>query len=160
MWGYTSKNSYPNIILHDCTIEKVRLEKQDIVFEFNDCGFWVAEDHPQNPFEEILRTDKAELRLTNVDLDFLSISRYRKLKIARKKLLTIRNEISLDDFVAKINSGEWAFEFVKEYYGYRCAMFCGYIHTDRKPYFIEMQIEVSYEESHYGWNKIYEDRTW
>ena len=54
----------------------------------------------------------------------------------------------------------WTFEFVDEYYGYQRAMFCGYIHTNRKPYLIEMQIEVYYEESQYNWNKIYKDRTW
>ena len=160
MWTYTSKNSYPDIILHDCTIERVRLEKQDIVFEFNDRGFWITEDNTQNPFKKTLRTGKAELRLTNIDLNSLTINVYNELRFAWRKLFTTKKKTSLADFAAKINSGKWAFEFVDEYYGYKCAMFCGYIHTNKKPYLIEMQMEISYEESQYSWNKIYEDRTW
>ena len=159
MWGCTSKNSYPSIILHDCTVESVRLEKQDIVFTFGDGGFWISKEHPQNPFGEILRTGQAELRLTNIDLDFLSISVYHERCFAGRRAFTTRQKLSFDDFAAKINSGMWAFEFVDEYYGYRSAMFCGYAHANRKPYLLEMQIEVYYEESQYYWNKIYEDRT-
>ena len=160
MWEYTSKNSYPSITLHDCTVESVRLEKQDIVFMFDDGGFWISKEHPQNPFGESLRTGQAELRFTNVDPGFLSISVYHVWRFAGRRVFTTRRKLSFDDFAAKINSGMWAFEVVDEYYGYRRAMFCGYAHANKKPYFIEMQIEVYYEESQYRWNKIYEDRTW
>ena len=160
MQEYTCENSYPNIILHDCTVEKVRLENRDVIFEFDNSGFWISKNHPQNPFGETLRTGKAELRLTNIDPDFLSLHIYYERRLAGKKLFTTRDEISLDDFAAKINSGEWTFEFVDEYYGYRRAMFGGYIHRNRKPYHIEMQIAVLYEHSRYSWNKIHEDRTW
>ena len=160
MQEYTCENSYPNIILHDCTVEKVRLENRDVIFEFDNSGFWISKNHPQNPFGETLRTGKAELRLTNIDPDFLSLHIYYERRLAWKKLFTTRDEISLDDFAAKINSGEWTFEFVDEYYGCRRAMFGGYIHRNSKPYHIQMQIEVLYEQSRYSWNKIYEDRTW
>ena len=160
MWKYTCKNSYPNIGLHDCTVKGVRLEKQDVVFAFDGNGFWVDKEHPQNPFGQILRTGEAELRLSNIDFDFTSVSVYRKRHFAGKRLFTIRQELTLDAFAAKINGGMWTFEFVDEYYGYRRAMFCGYVHADKKPYLIETQIEAFYEESQYSWNEIFEDRTW
>ena len=160
MWEYTSNNSYPDIILHDCTIERVQLEAQDIVFTFDNNGFWITKGHPQNPFGDTLRTDCSELRLTNVDLDFSSVSVYREWRFAKKQLFTARQTLSFDEFAARINSGMWTFEFVDEYYGYHRAMFCGYIHSNKKPYLIEAQIEAHYEESRYSWNKIHEDRTW
>ena len=160
MWEYTSQNSYPSIILHDCTIEKVRFEEGAIVFTFDNNGFWVAKEHPQNPFGEILRTGTAELRLANIDLDFLFISMYIKRRFLGRTLSTTRKRLSLEDFAAKLNSGVWTFEFVDEYYGYHRAMFCGYVHTNKKPYLLETQIEVYCEERQYSWHKIYEDRTW
>ena len=160
MWEYTSKNSYPNISLHDCRIEGIRLEDQDVIFEFDDNGFWIGRDHPQNLFGETLRTDNAELRLINIDSDLLFINIHNKLRFAKIKLFTIRKKVSLEDFIAKVNSGKWKFEFVDEYYGYHRAMFCGCLLTNRKPYLIDAQIEVYYEESQYYWNKIYPDRTW
>ena len=160
MWKYTSNNSYPDIILHDCKIERIRLDRQDMVFEFDDYGFWIAEGNTQNPFNKLLRTGKAELRLTNIDLDFLSMSVYNDLRFVWRKLFTTKKEIALDDFAAKINSGIWTFEFKDEYYGYKCAMFCGCIHTNKMLYLMDMQIEIPYEESQYSWNKIYEDRPW
>ena len=160
MWKYASKNSHPNINLHDCTVKGMRLEERDIVFAFDDQGFWVGKEHPQNPFGQSLRTGEAELRLMNVDADFTSISVYHKHSFAKREMFTTRRQLSLEDFVAKINSGMWTFEFVDEYYGYRRTMFCGYVHADKKPYLIETQIEVFYEESRYSWNEIFKDRTW
>ena len=160
MQEYTSENSNPNIILHDCTIEKCWIENRDIVFEFDNSGFWISKNHPQNPFGETLRTGRAELRLVNIDPDFISIHVFYERRLAGITLFTTRKNISYDDFAAKINSGVWTFEFVDEYYGCRRAMFSGYIHRQRKPYHIEMQIDVFYEQSRYSWDKIYEDRTW
>ena len=160
MWEFSSKNSYPNIILHDCIMEKIRIENHDIVFEFDDSGFWVGKDHPQNQFGEILRTDKSEVRLTNIQFVFSSIHIHNELRFANKLLLTKRDEISFDDFATKLTSGKWMFEFVDEYYGYNSAMFSGYIGKKKKPYFTHAQIEIYYEESLYYWNKIYPDRTW
>ena len=160
MWEYTSKNSYPDISLHDCRIEGIRFENGDIVFEFDDNGFWVGKDHPENPFGEILRTGKAEMRLVSIDPDSFSVNMHEELRIAGGKTITTRNEITLNDFIKKIDSKKWQFEFVDEYYGYHRAMFCGYIVKDKEPYFTDAQIEIHYEESQYYWNKIHEDRTW
>ena len=60
----------------------------------------------------------------------------------------------------RLEKADIVFEFVDEYYGCQYAIFVGCIRMDRKPYAVETQIEVCYEESQYYWNKIYQDRTW
>ena len=160
MWKYTSKNSYPNIILHDCEIEGIRIEDTAVVLEFDKWGFWICDDHPQNSFKKLLRTGKSEVRLTDVDV--FSVYVHSQLRFAGKILFTKRSEVSLDDFATNINFGKWKFEFVDEYYGggHRSVMFCGYISTKKRCRSIYTQIEVSFGECQYYWNKIYEDRPW
>ena len=160
MWKFTSENGYPNISLHDCIIERVRFDGKDIVFTFDDMGFWVGKNHPQNPFGELLRTDKAELRLENAVADSFSVSLHKKWRFARKNLLTTQKVLSLAVFAAKINSRQWTFEFVDEYYGYHRALFCGVVRAAKAPYLIDAQMEVQYEKSRYCWNAIHEDRPW
>lgn len=55
MWKYTAENDYPNISLHDCRISNVLIDNNDIVFEFDDNGFWILENNCQNPFKKTLR---------------------------------------------------------------------------------------------------------
>ena len=160
MWKFTSENGYPDISLHDCVIERVRLDGKDAVFTFNDSGFWVGKHHPQNPFGELLRTDKAELRLENIDTDSFSFFIHKNRRFAGKRLFTTRKELSFASFAAKINSRQWTFEFVDEYYGYHRAMFCGLVRTAKSPYLIDTQMQLSYTKSRYYWNAIHQDRTW
>ena len=160
MWEYSSKNSYPDISLHDCRIEGIRFENGDIVFELDDNGFWIGKDHPQNPFGKVLRTGKAEMRLVSIDPDCISINVHDELRIAGEKTIKIMKEILVNDFITKMNSKKWQFEFVDEYYGYHKAIFCGCIVKEKKPYFTGAQIGIHYEEIQYYWNKIHEDRTW
>ena len=160
MYQYTDTNSYPNISLSDCRIEKVRLEKRDIIFEFDDMGFWVNDTHPQNPYKALLRTDKSELRLANVDPRFTFINYHEEVSLAGKKLFTKRVEVSMGEFISKINSGRCTLYVTDEYYGVRRVIICGDLFMDTPPHAVDAQIEVFYEESRYYWNKICEDRTW
>jgi hypothetical protein len=154
------KNAYPNIILHDCIIEKVMIENEIITFEFDDSGFWIGADNPQNPYQKILRTDKAEVKFTDCDLDFSSVRVFKQKRFIRKTIFTTANNISLYDFASLINSGKYRFEFVDEYYASRSAMFGGYLRTERKPYHVECQLEMRYTDMIYSWNRICEDRPW
>ena len=160
MYLYTDTNSYPNISLSDCRIVKARLEKRDIIFEFDDMGFWVNDTHPQNPHKAFLRTDKSELRLVNANPSLTFINYHADVFFAGKKLFTKLVEVSMSDLLVNINSGRWAIDIADEYYGYKRVMLCGILHRDKPQYVADVQIEVFYDESRYYWNQICEDRTW
>ena len=171
MWKYSSLNvdcdyennffgGYPDIILHDCIIKGIRIENQNIIFEFDEFGFWISKNHKDNPFDEILRTGLSELKLINVDFDFFSVYTDSKLPLVKGTLTRIKKNITLDEFIFKLNKGEWKFEFVDEYYAYKSAMFCGYIKQNKKNYSTYAQIEARYDSSEYFWNEIYRERTW
>ncbi len=160
MWNYSTSNSYPNIILHDCIVEKIRIEETNLIFTFNDNGFWINKDNVHNPFGQILRTGRSELKVVNIDMDYTDINIFEKVRLFNKPILTKLKNISLNDFISKVNCGEWRFEFVNEYYAFHSAMFCGYLHSSKSSYSIYTQIEIMYDEIIYYWNKIYEDRTW
>lgn len=160
MWEYSDTNGYPGIILHDCTVEDAVFEEGNLIFTFDESGFWISQDNRQNPYGKILRTGKAELKFVGVDVDFTSINLFKKVRFTNKTLFTKLNEISLKDFVSRMNRKEWGFEIVDEYYALHGAMFCGYIHSKENSFLEYMQFEITYKESSYHWNKIYEDRTW
>ena len=160
MYQYTDTNSHPYISLSDCRIEKIRLENRDIIFEFDDMGFWFTDSHPQNPYKTLLRTDKSEVRFVNVDPRFTFINYHAEVYLAEKKLLTKRIEVSMGEFISKINNRRWTLYVTDEYYGVRRVIICGSLFRDAPPYAADVQIEVYYQESRYYWNKICEDRTW
>lgn len=160
MWKYTAINDYPNISLHDCHIVKVHIDLSDIVFEFNDKGFWIMENNSQNPFKKTLRTDKSEVRFRGIDVDSTRIYLFKTYHLFKKAVLTRRIELTLEQFAKKINNGEWEFEFVDELYAWSRAGFDGYVWFNKKPYEYECQIRLFFNEMIYSWNKICEDRPW
>ena len=159
MWNYTCEKGYPDITLHDCTVCKAQLKKGDLTLEFDDNGFWIGKNHSQNPFGQVLRTGKAQIKFTNIDPDFSSVHIHKKPFFGGKKS-TVRKEVPLCDFIKKLNGGKWTFEVVDEYQKYRSVMYCGCVKKAKKPYFTDMQIEIFYENRQYFWDKIYEDRPW
>ena len=50
-----------NIILHDCTAQKVKIKKDNLIFYFND-GFWICAEHENNKLNETVRTDKSKVK--------------------------------------------------------------------------------------------------
>ena len=158
MWKFSSENDYPNIILHDCKIIKVDIENNDLVFQFDNRGFWANSSNPHNSFGKILRTDESEVRFINCDVEGLYL--FKKFRLLRKPLLISRKELSLKEFASKINNGDWKFEFIVETYAWQEAIFIGSIHSKIKPYRYECQLHLSFETMIYSWNNIYEDRPW
>lgn len=160
MWKYTAENDYPNISLHDCRISNVLIDKNDIVFEFDDKGFWIVENNSQNPFNKTLRTDKSEIRFKDIYVDFTRIYYYKTYHLFKKAIFTKRIELTIEQFASKINNSNWKFEFVEELYAWSRAGFDGFVWFDKKPYEYECQIRLFFNTMIYSWNKICEDRPW
>ena len=66
----------------------------------------------------------------------------------------------MEYFATQINNGRWQFEFVDELYAWHTAVFNGWLWFDKKPYHLECQLQLSFEDMIYSWNKIWEDRSW
>ena len=160
LWNYSVENDYPNIVLHDCRIVKVLIENKDLIFEFDDNGFWLTENNKLNSFRKTLRTDRAQVRFKNIDQDFTHIYVFKNICLFKKSIFTIRKEISLEDFCSKINCGIWQFEIVDELYAYRNVVFNGGMFFNKKPYHRECQVQIFFETMTYLWNKICEDKAW
>lgn len=161
MWKFSSENDHHNIILHDCVVEKVTLDGDDLVMEFNDRGFWIGENNKQNQYGKMLRTDKSELRFTDFEIDEIYIfKRYNLFRIFHH---VSRVEISLEKFISNINSGKWTFEFLYEYYaGIESlgAIFDCWIDVINKEKHYDCQLKLGCSKMIYSWNKICEDTTW
>ncbi len=160
MWKYSTKNDYPIIILHDCCIENITIDGHNIVFDFDENGFWVSGNSKYNSDEKTLRTDKSEVQFTNCDFDFIRIYIYNTYRIFGKPFFTRRIELPLKKLSTLINSRKWQFEFIDELYAWHEAFFIGLLRSKSKPYHIECQIHFSYEDMLYCWNKVCEDRPW
>ena len=160
MCKYSSKNDYPNIILHDCKITKISKENNDLIFEFNDKGFWIGKDNKHNPYNKILRTGKSMIRFVEYEQEFTDNYIFKEYRLMGKTILTKRLEVSFDYIISQINAGKWQFEFIDEFYGWRKAEFDGYIWLNKKPYCMEAQLQLNFKEMLYFWDEIYEDRTW
>ena len=160
MWKYSAYNSYPDIILHDCFIEKAFVKDESLFFYFDKYGFWINKNNEQNPYNEILRTDESSLEFTNINEDDVDITIFEDIRIFNRLIMKKIKNITLKDFISKLNSKEWNYEFVNEYYGDNTVMFCGYISSTKGGYSSYMQIEIIYDDMIYYWNKIYEDRVW
>ena len=159
MWKHTSKNDYPNIILHDCFVTNISTQNNDIIFEFDD-GFWITDTHKENPYGQILRTGKSQMLFSNVDYDFSGIYIFKELKVFKKLMFTNRVSLAMKDFIAKINSGKWSFEIKDELYAWHQAVFVGDVRFNHRPYRREFQIDLNVKEMIYSWNEIREDRVW
>ena len=163
MWKFTSENDYNNIILHDCVVEKVTLEGNDLVIEFNDNGFWIGEKNNQNPYKKLLRTEKSELRFVDFDIDNIDIHIFKRYNFFRIFHHVSRVDISFEELISNINSGKWRFEFLYEYYaGVETlgAIFDCWINVTNKQKSYDCQIKLGCSKMIYSWNKIDEDATW
>ena len=67
MWKFTYKMiiliSYFMIVW----LQKSHNHGDDLVMEFDDYGFWIGEKNKQNPYKNLLRTEKSELRFVDFD---------------------------------------------------------------------------------------------
>ncbi len=162
MWKFSSENDYPDIILHDCVVTKITLDGDDLVMEFDDYGFWIGENNKQNPFGNMLRTEKSELRFVDFDT-WSNIYIFKRYNLFRKFFHTSRIDLSLEKLISNVNSGKWTFEFIYEYYTsstQALAIFNGCINVKNKRKNYDCQIESDCSKMVYSWNKIREDAPW
>ncbi|MDV0446468.1 hypothetical protein MsAg5_03070 [Methanosarcinaceae archaeon Ag5] len=143
-WKFQDTGNLDMILLYDCKMTKATAAGDDLIFEFED-GFFVDEDHLENPYDLTLKTGKAQLILK------------------RGKLLRDGKAPSADweDFARKI-SGK-SFEIIEEKREFendeRTVVYNGWVWSENAPDF-ESEPVFSYESLVYVWDDIREDKPW
>jgi len=142
---YHAVNEWETISLHDCRIIKIQRDKQNITCYFKD-GFWITENNRQNDYEKTLATDdESQIIFINSHCDRVEVN---------------NNEISWETFFQKVNSLEWEFECISEEYSEKGCIYDGWVWFDQEPYHYDARLRFVFDELHYGWNKICENRVW
>ena len=107
---------YPYIYLHDSVIEKIEYDEKNssiTIFCEDENGFKVKKDgkgyRAKNARIEIILAEE-----TDIDYEFVSMVRY--IPVFRKWALTRYKEMTLRDFIKKINSKKIQAEIVDEFY--------------------------------------------
>lgn len=149
------------LTLHDCIAEKVYLRDGILTFEFPD-GFWIGPEHPDNPYNECLRTDKAKVEfvLENGEgYDVFVWLHVRENKKSRKQ--TVRHW-DIDLLIKNINAGKCAYEFLDEYRNTQVPeqLICGQLRGEGKYTFCECWMRIYATKVNYYWNNVLPDRPW
>ena len=84
MWKYTDTNAHSRISLHDCRVNHIHLEGNDLILDFYD-GFWMlpTSDYIDHPVP--LKTGPAQLCFR--DIDIFPIDLYKTTRILRRPIL-------------------------------------------------------------------------
>lgn len=152
-----TKNSYPDIILHNCLVTKMENNNGDLNIEFKD-GFWIVGKSQYSGLEETVATDLSKISFVDCDFEDIKISLFLEYGLFHKTFIIRRKFISLEKLILKINSGEWKLEIIDEYYGYRSTLFNCAVHSRKKPYYLDCQIEIGYyNDLIYKWNSLRKD---
>lgn len=157
MWKYSDKNDKEGITLHDSFVNKACINKGDLFLDFED-GFWICYNNPLNPHGETCRTGLSRVVFRNCEIEKIYI--YREFRILNKTILTRRSMISADALIKNINGKKWKLEFIEEYYANKSGWFNCSIRNNGKPFYLECQLELFFDDMEYYWNKICADRSW
>ena len=143
--------------LHDCITDRACFEGKELRFEFPD-GFWVLPHHPASDIDKVVRTDAAQVTYTLMDNEYdVTIYVFEKSIFGQ----TVRKEWSVAELVDRINSGKCKLEFLYRYnQGDNNAILKCNVRVDKKPYFKDAWIEITYASVEYAWNHLRKDRAW
>ena len=143
--------------LHDCITDRVYFADNVLSFDFPD-GFWVPPEHPAGIADKVVRTDASKVTYTLIDDEYdVTIYVFEKSLFGQ----IVRKEWSIGDLVDKINSGKCKLEFLYRYnQGEHNAVWRCNLRVNKKPYFKDCWIEITYASVLYEWNELRKDRTW
>lgn len=149
MYQYTQKDAHLTISLHDCRAARMEIDGKDIIFRFED-GFCVTPENEANPTGKVLYTGRAQLRI--VGADCFEVYLFREHKHLGSHSLSVREQLSAEQLARILNSGEYELEFISEYFGYQSCLYQCCLWFDRKPYYLECQLEARCRELEYSWD--------
>lgn len=143
--------------LHDCRADRVILEDGTLSFSFPD-GFWVTDQHPENPTGKTVRTGPARVDylLREESGDDVTVSVFRDLRWP----WSLRTKWELQKLLDAINEKHWELEFLYQYPGGWDRIIEGWFWFQRKPWHLECQLRLDVKQVRYRWNELRKDAQW
>ena len=93
--------------MHDCRATGLRIEKDALIFTFED-GVWACADSANNPGEKTIRTGRAEVRLDGFTAEETELAYFRELRFFGWKAAELRKHLTLEALERCVNSGRWS----------------------------------------------------
>ena len=146
--------------LHDCVADKITYKNGVLSFYLPD-GFKVMPNHPENPFDDMARTDAAKVdflfRFPDIDkLENISVQVFKRSLFKR----TYVEYWTAQKLVDAVNREKCTFEFIFPYKSYDQQMYHCALHFKKKPYYLDCQLYIPGTEAVYRWNELRPDNTW
>ncbi len=144
-----------NISLHDCFARKMTLEGNTLTLSFPE-GFWLGPLHPENPLDDPVRAEDGQIlfQLLPDSIEFMIIRSYSKIFG-----LPLYKQWKPADFMTALNSGKLRLEFLSEYSNGSEVLFQCVLHSIRRPYYADCDINFMIKSIICQWNTIRYDRT-
>lgn len=159
MWKHRiSDDRHELVSLHDCTPDRIRLNKDTLIFSFSD-GFWLSEKAPQNSGGTWVHTNAAEVRFYGFDPEAMQIRIFRHRWLLGWRIRPTLKELSLGQLRKMMARGRWEFEIIDEYWNDCKSMLCGSMHGKRGG-IRTFQISFEYTDAEFCWNELCPDRQW
>ena len=157
MWEYTDTNAHTRISLHDCRVDQITLDGNDLILNFYD-GFWILPtsgyiDHPVP-----LKTGPAQLCFR--DMDVFPIDLYKTTRLFRRPVFCRRIRIELDRFIKLVNDDNRELEFLYEYHRPFNNLYQCWLWSKKPRFWGECQFELTSDTIEYRWNEIRPDYEW
>ena len=130
LWKKTEVNKYPDIILSDCKVTNIQVERDDITVGFLGDGFF-KKDNKSNNF---YRTNGAQIVIKGCDIDNISIKEVRTQRLSKDIYFETMYDLEVKDFFENINTGKWRLEIVEEFYAIGSGLYVGRIREDDEWY--------------------------
>lgn len=143
--------------LHDCRADRVALKDGVLSFRFSE-GFWVSNNHPENPTGKTVRTDAARVDYVLRDSrgSDVSIDLFTRLK----SRYALRRSFDLPQFMEIVNRSGWELEFLYQYPDYWNRIIECVLCLPKKPYWKECQLKLDVSEVVYRWNNLRSEDEW
>ncbi len=154
MFRYTDIDG-SSISLHDCFTEKMTLEGDTLTLSFPE-GFWLGPLHPENSLDAPVRAGDGQIlfQLLPGSIEFMSIRSFSKIFG-----LPVYKQWKPADFIAAINSGRLRLEFLSEYRNAGEILFQCALHSGKRPYYADCEIQFMFKSVIYQWKRIDHSRT-
>ena len=81
--------------MHDCRATGLRIEKDALIFTFED-GVWACAGSAVNPCEKTIRTCRAEVRLDGFTAEETELAYFRELRFFGWKAAELRKHLTLE----------------------------------------------------------------
>jgi len=161
VWNYVELDAYNTISLHDCHVDDIRTDGDDLIISFSD-GFWITPVSKHINHHTALKTGPSQLRLIGLDSDDVlnSVQLFKTTYLFRKPILCRRITLEASDFLKLVNDGKHELEFLHEFHRSHNSLYQCWLWRKNRGLEAECQLELTARSIEYRWNEIRKDRQW